>query len=204
MKKILTAAFLSISIAACGQKPEKQPNSLKECVRLNDEGVKYLMKPSMNDKRIIDTAISYFYQAISCNSKYFVAYVNLANAYENKKEYKSAISVYDQLLYLSNNYPGFLTRKGILFEKMDKVDSAKTIYLLSIQLYQKKLQTSKNDIDAIRGLIYVKALTLGVDSALHELNKQMSMHPDLSEKLDNERYLYENFDRKAITNRAFY
>ncbi|RAV59630.1 hypothetical protein DIU36_05240 [Mucilaginibacter rubeus] len=151
-----------------------------------------------------DTAITFFKEAIHCDSNYIVAFVNLAGAYENKHDFKSEMLVYNKLLSLTNNYPGFIVQKAILFEKLDEVDSAKKNYTIAALGYSKKLSMSPNDIDAIKGLIDIKALTVGKDEAISELNKQIKIHPDIAAKLNDERFFYESFDRKTMTGRSDY
>jgi len=129
-----------------------------------------------------------------------IAYINLANAYDQKFDYKTELSVYRKLLSLSDNSAAFLIGEAIIYEKINEIDSAKDVYLRAKAAYKQKLSVSPNDIDAIKGIIYLKALTVNKDSAITELNKQAKIHPDLSSKLNEELYFYENFDRKSIIN----
>ena len=201
MKCVLTLFLLCLSIISCGQKHNaalRIPS--KECIQMNDEGVKYLMKPSWEGKAVVDSAITFFRQAINCDTNYLIAYINLANAYDQKFDYKTELSVYRKLLSLSGNSAEFLVREATIYERINEIDSAKEAYLRAKAAYKQKLAVSPNDIDAIKGLIYLKALTVNKDSAITELNKQAKIHPDLSSKLNEELYFYENFDRKSIIN----
>jgi tetratricopeptide (TPR) repeat protein len=204
MKNIVAILFLCLSISSCGQRVSKNEKPPKECIRLNDEGVKYLMKPPIGGMNQADTAISFFKEAIHCDSNYVTAFIGLAGAYERKHDFKSEMLAYNKLLALTNNYPGFIVQKAILFEKLNEVDSAKKNYAIAAAGYSKKLSISANDIDAIKGLIGIKALTVGKDEAISELNKQIKIHPDIAAKLNDERFFYESFDRKTMTGRSDY
>ena len=56
----------------------------KECIELNNRGVKCLMN-AMNDEKELNQAIVLFKEAIVCDSTYLIPYMNLANAYNQKK-----------------------------------------------------------------------------------------------------------------------
>ncbi len=202
MKNITLFVFLCIAIVSCGQTGSKKPRYSQECIDLNNDGFKYMMKPSVGDYGAIDTAIVFFQQAIHCDANYPIPYGNLANAYDQKHEYKAAILIYDKLLLLTNNSPDLIVQKAELFEKNNQIDSAKKTYSTAFAVYNKKLSTLPNDLDAIKGLIYLKALTINSDTAMNELNRQIKNHPDLATKLSYDRFLYEHFDRQQLTGRA--
>jgi len=203
MKNTLTFLLLCISIISCGQQHNSnQAMPSKECVHLNDEGVKYLMKPSYYGKAVVDTAITFLLQATHCDTNYLMAYNNLAIAYDHKRDYKTELSVYGKLLFLTSNSPVFLVRQAIIYEKINDINAAKKTYALAEAAYKQKLSAVPNDVVAIKGLIYLKALTVSKDSAIKELNIQEKIHPDLSAELREQLYFYENFDRKSLTNHA--
>ena len=171
MRNILTFFSMTIGILSCNQNSPNKMTVPKECILLNDKGVKYLLKNTADNKEL-DTAISFFKRAIACDNNYFAGNINLANACTRIGDFNSAIQAYNKLLLLTNNYPGFAVKKGILFEKMNKLDSARHTYLLAKKLYNNKLAVDPSNIDAIKGHIYLKALTIGKDSAIYELKRQ--------------------------------
>ena len=204
MKQIIPAFFLSLILFSCGGKTSRSGIPKKECIGLNDEGAKYLMQPSFGGSNETDTAITFFKQAISCDSNYIVAYLNLANAYDHKHDFKSEMLTYDKILLLTNNDPVLTLQKGILFEKLGEVDSAKSTYSLSAAGFQKRLSLSPDNFEALKGSVYLKALTVSKDAAIEELNGQIIAHPNIAGKLNSERFFFEDFDRKEITGRAVY
>lgn len=205
MKNIITLSLLGILFNACGQKhADKKPVLSIECIDLNNQGTKYLTEPVTfwKSKNTIDTVISLFRQAINCDTNYLIAYINLSHAYDRKQDYKAELSVLKKVLYHSNNFPGFILQEGIVYEKLNAPDSASKAYKQAKIAYEKKLSVSPNDIETIKKLIYLKALTLNKDSAINELNRQAILHPHLSIQLKQDLDFYKYFDRKSITNHS--
>lgn len=151
-----------------------------------------------NGAKGLNTAIDLFKQAIQYDSTYSTAYINLSTAYDHKGSYKDEMIISNKLLLLTNNAPATLILRGILFEKMNNIDSAKKIYYLAKLENEKKLVTHPDDVHLIEQLIELNALTEGKDAAIKELNAQVKMHPSLSSKLSYEYDFYKDFDRHAF------
>jgi tetratricopeptide (TPR) repeat protein len=170
----------------------------KECIELNNEGVDSLSNYRPWDgKKKLNTTINLFKQAIKCDSAYLTAYLNLAIAYDKQGSYSEEMITYNKMLLLTNNDPFVLRSKGILFEKTNHNDSANQAYYLAKAEYKKRLAKDPSNINNIRGMILLKALTDGKDEAIKELYKQIQLHPQLASQLSTEHVFYEYFDRHA-------
>ena len=174
-KTVLTFALLCI-IASCTY---SQHVPSKSCILLNNKGVEYLQSFPENEDEL-NKAVTLLKQATQCDSTYAIAYINLTNAYDRKHSYVEEMKAYNKLLMLTDNSPSMLMEKGMLFERMDNIDSAKACYYLTKLGDEKKLVKHPDDISSIEGLILIKALTDGKDEAVKELNEQIKMHPELS------------------------
>ena len=168
-----------------------------ECIKLNNSGVEYLMNYPMNGEKGLNKSIDLFKQAIQCDSTYLNAYIGLANAYGQKKSYKEEMLAYNKLLVLANNDPSLLTQKGVLFERMNKIDSAKKIYYLTKIGFENRLAKTPGNPNLISGMVFLTALIDGKNAAIKELNEQIKAHPELSPKLAYEYEYYKYFDRHA-------
>lgn len=154
----------------------------KECIELNNKGMKCLMDYPMYGKKGLDSAIDLLNEAVKCDTTYFIAYSNLAIAYDRKKDYNDEMFALNKMLSLTNNDPTYLVLKGMVFERMDKIDSANKTYQLAKIVFQKKL-TEHPTATLVNGIVLLTALTEGKDEAMKELNKQIKLHPELSSKL---------------------
>jgi len=171
----------------------------KECIELNNKGVKYLTKYPDDDKQI-DTAINLLSEAVKCDTTYLTGYMNLANAYDLKKSYVDELAVLNKELILTNNNPSILTEKGMLFERMGFIDSANKIYPMAKLNYEKKL-AEKPSAWIVGGVVFLKALMNGKDEAIKELDTQLKLHPELSAKLSYLYDFYKDFDRRSFVYR---
>ncbi len=169
----------------------------KECIKLNNDGVKHLMNYSMDEKDELNKAVDLFKQAINCDSTYLTAYENLSNAYNQGNNNSEEMIILNKILILTKNAPTTLVSKGVLFEKMNHLDSAKEIYILAKQGFEKRLKKHPDNIGLIEGMILLKAITDGKDEAIKEVDQQIKLHPELSSKLSFEYEIYEHFERHA-------
>jgi len=200
LKILFSLILLIAAINSCKiQSSNKIIIPPKECIELNNKGVKYLMKYSDDDKQI-DTAINLLSEAVKCDTTYLTGYMNLANAYDRKKSYVDELVVLNKELILTNDEPSILTEKGMLFERMAFIDSANKIYLMAKLNYEKKL-TEKPSARIVDGLVLLKALTNGKNEAIKELGKQLKLHPELSAKLSYLYDFYKDFDRRSFVYR---
>jgi len=150
---------LAISFCSCNGQQMKVPPS--ECIELNNKGSEYMMNYPTGGKNGLLKAIDLFNQAISCDSTFLLAYENLAHAYDHNQDYKKELSIYNRVLILSSHYPSIITEKAEVFEKMNKLDSAKLGYQLARQSFTDSLSIHPNNLNFIRGLLLVIALTEG-------------------------------------------
>lgn len=146
----------------------------------------------------LNKAINLFEQAIKCDSTYAIAYANLANALDHKHSYGDELKISNKLLILLNNDPSILMTRGMLFEKMNSIDSARKAYYLASTGYGKKLAKHPENVNLIKEIILLKALTDGNDEAMKQLNVEIKMHPNLSSQLTGEYEFYKNFDKHAF------
>ena len=189
---IASIVLVLVTINSCSSQSK---NHSTECIGLNNEGIKYLTNYPMNGEKGLDKAIDLFKQAVNCDSTNVNFYNSLANAYDKKHNYDAEMVAMNKMLLLTLNDPGILVQKGMLFEVMGHVDSAKEIYSRTDAEYQKRLAKRPNDINLIEGMILLKAITDGKDEAIKVINKQIETHPDLSSELSHELLFYQYFNR---------
>ncbi|MGN6640304.1 MAG: tetratricopeptide repeat protein [Mucilaginibacter sp.] len=156
-----------------------------------------MMKFAPDEPHDIDTAISLLKQAIDCDPQFLAAYVNLANAYDKSNDYDKELAVINKELALSKSDPSILLNKARLFEKSNKVDSAKNIYGLTQIILDEKLKKQPNNIGLIQSKILLLALTVGKDEAMKELNHQINICPEYKKELQSEYLYFKNFDRHS-------
>jgi tetratricopeptide (TPR) repeat protein len=168
-----------------------------ECVELNNKGTEYMMNYTKGENSGVLKAIDFFHQAINCDPKYLLAYINLANAYDRNQDYKKELAVYNKALILSNNHPSIIIQKAEVLEKMSMLDSSKRVYQLARQSFSDSLSIHPHDVNFISGFILVIALTEGKEAALKELDKRISLNPELKLKMNTDYYFYQHFDKRA-------
>jgi tetratricopeptide (TPR) repeat protein len=186
------SVVLIIAINACNSQKTNHP---VECIKLNDEGINYLMNYPMNGEKGLEKAIDLFKQAISCDSTNFIFYNNLANAYDQKHNYDGEMVVMNKMLALTANDPAILMQKGMLFEVMGRANSAKELYNLSKVEYEKRLAKRPNDINLIKGIVSLIGVDSGKEEAIKALNEQIKIHPELSPELSQQLLFYKYFNR---------
>jgi tetratricopeptide (TPR) repeat protein len=170
----------------------------KECIELNNRGVAYLMKFPLDGEKNTNDAINLFKQAVICDPTYAIGYANLANAYDRKHSYSEEIMALNKELALTDNAAPILLEKGKVLEITNNIDSAKKLYYLAKIGFEKRLVKHPDDADIIKGLILLKALMVGKDEALKEIDEQIKLHPDLKERLSSQYVYYKTFDRHAF------
>jgi len=195
--KITFSLILLIFVNSCTYSQNANAPS-RDCIALNNQGVEYISNYPMNGKSGINQAIDLLQQAIQCDSTYLTAYINIANAYDKNHNYDGEMRAYNKILKLTNyDSPSIITQKGVLFEKINKIDSAKKYYDIAKIACKKKLIKHPEDAEIIKELILLKALIIGKDEALKEIDEQIKLHPGLQEKLSGEYEYYKIFDRHA-------
>jgi tetratricopeptide (TPR) repeat protein len=188
-KLAFTLLLILVVINSCSQKLPP-----KKAINLNNMGVKCLMEFPTNDKTL-DSAIIFFNQALQLDSTYVIAYMNLTTAYNRKHNYKNEMLILNKVIGLHYGSPQVILTKGMLFERMNNVDSAKQCYQTADIKLQKKLIKNPNDVGLIEELIFLKAIANGKDAAIAETNEQIKKHPDLTSKLTGQYSFYKYFDR---------
>ena len=156
------------------------------------------MKFPSDGEKDINEAISLFKQAVICDSTYAIGYTNLANAYGRKHSYSEEITALNSVLALTDNDALILLEKGEVFERTNIIDSAKKSYYLAEIGFEKRLVKHPDDADIIKELILLKALMVGKDEAIKEIDEQIKLHPDLKDKLSSEYEYYKIFNRHAL------
>jgi len=170
----------------------------KECIELNNRGVEYLMKFPSDGEKDINEAISLFKQAVICDSTYAIGYTNLANAYGRKHSYSEEIMTLNKVLALTDNAPPILLEKGKVFEMTNSIDSAKKLYYSAKIGFEERLAKHPDNAEIIKELILLKALMVGKDEAVKEIDEQIKLHPDLRENLSGQYEYYKIFNRHAF------
>ena len=194
--------FINIINGCSGQSSNssKESATSKECIKLNDIAFQHMDKYNYagNEKRQLDTALLFLKRAIQCDANYTIAYLNLASVYDKMNNYNAEMDATNKLLILSKNDPAILIKKGVLFEKMNKVDSAKRLYSLAEKLYKEELTKYPDSLRTMLDFILAKAISEGKDAAVKERNEQIRKHPKDSTDLINKTFFLENFDRKGF------
>jgi predicted Zn-dependent protease len=93
------------------------------------------------------------------------------------------MNVFNRLLSLEKDNPLFLTQKGILYRKENKLDSAKKVFAMAMVLYQEKQKKSPEDVNTIVSEIMLIDLSDGRKAALKELQRQIAQRPQLKSEL---------------------
>ena len=88
-----------------------------------------------------------------------------------------------------------ITQKGVLFERLNDIDSAKKYYYLANKEYERELKKDPDNAETVKGLILIKALTSGKDDTIREIDRQIKLHPAFQLKLSGEYEYYKVFDR---------
>jgi len=185
---------LLIAITSCTHSQNMKVPS-KECIALNNKGVDYLMIFPTHGDDELNKAIDCFKQAIQLDSTYATAYINISIAYHRKLDFADEMKTYNVLLVLTNNSPSIQLMKGVLFERINNIDSAKLYYNFATIGYEKEQVRHPDNAENIKALILLKALTDGKDAALKKLDEQIKAHPELQGKLSGEYEYYKSFDR---------
>jgi len=196
--KIACLLLFVTEISACVHNHSNGVNvPSKECIELNNRGVEYLMKFPPDGEKYIDEAINLFKQAVICDPTYSIGYTNLANAYGRKHSYSDEIMALNKVLALTDNAAPVLLEKGKVFEMTNNIDSAKKLYYSAKIGFEKRLIKHPDNVNIIKELILLKALTDGKDQAVKEIDEQIKLHPELREKLSGEYEFYKIFNRHA-------
>jgi tetratricopeptide (TPR) repeat protein len=199
--KIAILLVMSVWAITCkGQiKNEKKNFVPKDCVRLNDSAFAFLLKyentyqRQYNDKRL-DTALDLLKQAVKCDSAFTIAYINMANTYNDMYNLDAEIQILNKLINLTHNNPKFILRKAQTFKYQGKKDSAKRAYAMVDSLYDKQLQRNPENINVVIDKIYLRRYTQGLDAAYNELMEQVKKHPKDSVLLmDQKKFLKNGF-----------
>jgi tetratricopeptide (TPR) repeat protein len=174
-----------------------------ECIELNQKGWPHFDKyiNYNGGSRQLDTALSLYKKAIKCDPHNFTAYMNMRTIYTYMSNYKMAIAMDNEILKIYPSEPFFPFDKGMLFDKINKTDSANFNYRLAKARYSVKLKTDSNKSWIISKIVLLTALTNGKAEALKELNRQIKAYPQLSELNDTtmfgKTYFLKDFNRKA-------
>ncbi len=171
--KIACLLLFVTGINACVHKHSNGVNvPSKECIELNNRGVEYLMKFPYGEQDI-NEAINLFKQAVICDPTYAIGYANLANAYDRKHSYSEQIMALDKELALIGNAAPILLEKGKVLEITNNIDSAKKLYYLAKIRFEERLVKHDDDAEIIKELILLKALMIGTDEAIKEIDEQI-------------------------------
>jgi tetratricopeptide (TPR) repeat protein len=199
---ILLFFFIVIHVFPSCKGQPSIPLPPKDCIELNNQGVDYLVGKRALDEHALVKAIELLKQAIKCDTTYITAYMSIAIAYDRAKNYNQELESYNRILVLFKNYPWIMLEKAMLFERMGKIDSAKNVYNLSGIEIEQRLSKRPANINLIKALVQLKALTLGKDAAIEEINKEEELHPKLSSDLEFERSFYSDFDHHSYVFRT--
>ena len=197
MKPLAYFVLLSFTLSYCSCTGQQLPSVSSECIAINNKGTESLLKYQAGQKAELLKAIIFYKDAIKCEPKYILAYTSLALAYDYKKDYKEELNTYNKLQLFCGDDPVILTEKGVVFEKLKQVDSAKILYQVASQKFKKKLTIQPNNTNALSGLLLILALNEGKESALRELDKRIVLNPEIASKMASEYYFYKNFDKSA-------
>ena len=100
-------------------------------------------------------------------------------------------------LALTDNAAPILLEKGRVLEIISGIDSARKVYYLAKKGFEKRLVKNPDDAEIIKELILLKALMVGKDEAIKEIDEQIKLHPNLKERLYGEYEYYKIFNRHA-------
>ncbi len=153
------------------------------CKALNDSAVQILTDVNQGKKKImmLDSAIKLLDLAIQCDSNYFIALSNKAHILSFMNKYYETIKVINRLLVLTNNDPGIIQYKGVIYEKMNQLDSARSQYDFAEKTYIKTLQKYPDSLPILGNYLFLIVIKDGKDSALrkyNELDAKFSNNPN--------------------------
>ena len=92
----------------------------------------------------IEKSIELIQRVISTNPHYADAHINLATAFQKRKEYERAIKHYDIAIKLSNNSPEAYNNRGTVLKDLNKLKLAKESFLKAININPQYAEAHNN------------------------------------------------------------
>ncbi len=145
-------------------------------------------------------AIKLFDQAIARDSSYPAPVTNKMNVLSNLKEYKQAIATGKNFIAQGQGYAEFYQYVGLIYDKIDKKDSANYYHQKALSLFDQRIQMDSNAINLSNK--YITLLTLDTskrEKILVQLDSLIEQNPTNSTLLLT-RETVQDLDRDAFVN----
>jgi tetratricopeptide (TPR) repeat protein len=145
-------------------------------------------------------AIKLFDQAIARDSSYPAPVTNKMNVLLNLKEYNQAIATGKNFIAQGQGYAEFYQYLGLIYDKIDKKDSANYYHQKALSLFDQRIQMDSNAINLSNK--YISLLTLDTskrEKILVQLDSLIEQNPTNSTLLLT-RETVQDFDRDAFIN----
>ena len=154
-KILITALFFILMKSSCKSQEDKidQPKSSIKSSALKDSAVMILAK-SHGDTIKMNKALKLIEKFIQEDSLNANAFAIKGSVFCNLANYTEAINALNKSLYL-HNIPEVKLMKGMIFDKMNQVDSAQVIYNQILNDYEMILKDGNNiKIELDRAMLY--------------------------------------------------
>lgn len=149
--------------------------------RLNDEASEIyglIGKPNFKDDSVfLDVALLYLDRAIELNSVVVTAYQNKYNIVASFGRYREALKLMQKINSLSENFAYGYLSQGLIYEKLNNLDSANYCYKKAYDLYTLSIKI-KPDINDLIHRVIVLELINQKDLASKELDRIILKYPD--------------------------
>lgn len=189
--------FLVILAVCCGQHESKQADcskhydsaltSLQHYFNIKHDSIKLLETLDLYDK------------AIQCDTTNINAYQGKFTTVYLLGRYKESLKILDKIGQIGNYRDvKVLVSIGLVYERMDRMDSAKNIYNRALLECDKQFE--KYPADSIRIIcdkLYILAVDRGKEYSLKQLDQYLSDRPEDQMLLDFKLYL-RDFDKNRI------
>jgi|GEM_PF-2673975 len=141
-------------------------------------------------------------QAINLKNSEPIFYINAAQMYCSLNEYQQALEVLDEYSDDLATSVELETYKGLIFEKMGNVDSAKSYYAKAIKNFDLKIHNNPNNITFQLNRAFLLFFTNGENEAKMEFNRIASKFPK-NENVKAMRNNFSSFNRETYINQIF-
>ncbi|HUW05585.1 MAG TPA: hypothetical protein VMW01_04925 [Williamwhitmania sp.] len=151
---------------------DKQLVDLADNLYTNVGGLAYYKEDSLK----LEKALRFLDIAINKNPKNEAAMLSKVNVYCSLKEYSRAITTINGLFEIKGEYPEGLMFEGMLYEKINKLDSSAYFYQEALNAYNSRiLKDNKLNDKVNRAVLY--CLVKNREAGLAEINKLISENP---------------------------
>lgn len=142
-------------------------------------------------------ALKYLDRAIGLNDTNKTAYHNKFNILSSLGRYTEALTILQYLVSHSKQNGESYLIKGLIFEKMGKIDSAQNNYKLAIESYDQRIKI-KPEINILIKRAILLNLTIGNQASINAINEVIKTYPKNKQAQFAKDEIIMNFDRKKF------